>query len=192
MIKKIYSISLISSILLFVFGLLMAINSEAFLKTMTIILGVILIIIGVFPIFEYFRTKGSLGAGIGLISGIFSVVCGLMFLFNEDMLMILVPVFIGVWMIINGINKIQLALQLRDDNENTWIITFVYSIIIVILGGFFVIKPVSGANIVATTVGIILCIYAIFDIVDCILIKIKVKKIVDEVKEIDSNVVDEQ
>ena len=192
MIKKIYSISLISSILLFVFGLLMAINSEAFLKTMTIILGVILIIIGVFPIFEYFRTKGSLGAGIGLISGIFSVVCGLMFLFNEDMLMILVPVFIGVWMIINGINKIQLALQLRDDNENTWIITFVYSIIIVILGGFFVIKPVSGANIVATTIGIILCIYAIFDIVDCILIKIKVKKIVDEVKEIDSNVVDEQ
>ena len=192
MIKKIYNISLISSILLFVFGLLMAINSEAFLKTMTIILGVILIIIGVFPIFEYFRTKGSLGAGIGLISGIFSVVCGLMFLFNEDMLMILVPVFIGVWMIINGINKIQLALQLRDDNENTWIITFVYSIIIVILGGFFVIKPVSGANIVETTIGIILCIYAIFDIVDCILIKIKVKKIVDEVKEIDSNVVDEQ
>lgn len=192
MIKKIYNISLISSILLFVFGLLMAINSEAFLKTMTIILGVILIIIDVFPIFEYFRTKGSLGAGIGLISGIFSVVCGLMFLFNEDMLMILVPVFIGVWMIINGINKIQLALQLRDDNENTWIITFVYSIIIVILGGFFVIKPVSGANIVATTIGIILCIYAIFDIVDCILIKIKVKKIVDEVKEIDSNVVDEQ
>ena len=192
MIKKIYNISLISSILLFVFGLLMAINSEAFLKTMTIILGVILIIIGVFPIFEYFRTKGSLGAGIGLISGIFSVVCGLMFLFNEDMLMILVPVFIGVWMIINGINKIQLALQLRDDNENTCIITFVYSIIIVILGGFFIIKPVSGANIVATTIGIILCIYAIFDIVDCILIKIKVKKIVDEVKEIDSNVVDEQ
>lgn len=192
MIKKIYNISLISSILLFVFGLLMTINSEAFLKTMTIILGVILIIIGVFPIFEYFRTKGSLGAGIGLISGIFSVVCGLMFLFNEDMLMILVPVFIGVWMIINGINKIQLALQLRDDNENTWIITFVYSIIIVILGGFFVIKPVSGANIVATTIGIILCIYAIFDIVDCILIKIKVKKIIDEVKEIDSNVVDEQ
>ena len=192
MIKKIYNISLISSILLFVFGLLMAINSEAFLKTMTIILGVILIIIGVFPIFEYFRTKGSLGAGIGLISGIFSVVCGLMFLFNEDMLIILVPVFIGVWMIINGINKIQLALQLRDDNENTWIITFVYSIIIVILGGFFIIKPVSGANIVATTIGIILCIYAIFDIVDCILIKIKVKKIVDEVKEIDSNVVDEQ
>ena len=192
MIKKIYNISLISSILLFVFGLLMAINSEAFLKTMTIILGVILIIIGVFPIFEYFRTKGSLGAGIGLISGIFSVVCGLMFLFNEDMLMILVPVFIGVWMIINGINKIQLALQLRDDNENTWIITFVYSIIIVILGGFFIIKPVSGANIVATTIGIILCIYAIFDIVDCILIKIKVKKIIDEVKEIDSNVVDEQ
>ena len=192
MIKKIYNISLISSILLFVFGLLMAINSEAFLKTMTIILGVILIIIGVFPIFEYFSTKGSLGAGIGLISGIFSVVCGLMFLFNEDMLMILVPVFIGVWMIINGINKIQLALQLRDDNENTWIITFVYSIIIVILGGFFIIKPVSGANIVATTIGIILCIYAIFDIVDCILIKIKAKKIVDEVKEIDSNVVDEQ
>lgn len=192
MIKKIYNISLISSILLFVFGLLMAINSEAFLKTMTIILGVILIIVGVFPIFEYFRTKENFGASIGLISGIFSVVCGLMFLFNEDMLMILVPVFIGVWMIINGINKIQLSLQLRDENEGTWVITFIYSIVVVILGGFFVIRPVSGANIVATTIGIVLCIYAVIDIIDCILIKVKVKKFVDEVKKIDSNIVDEQ
>lgn len=193
MLKKVFNISIISSVLLFLFGLVLAVNAEGFIKSITVAIGVILLLIGVFPVIDYFRyRKDGLGASVGLISGIFSIVCGLMLLINEDLLMILIPVFIGVWMIINGINKIQVSFEIKDLGEKSWIITFIYSILIMVLGGYFIVNPISGATTVTSFIGIILCIYAVLDIIDCVIIKVKVKSFKKELDKIENNVVDEQ
>ena len=193
MLKKVFNISMISSVLLFLFGLILAVNAEGFIKSITVAIGVILLLIGVFPVIDYFRyRKDGLGASVGLISGIFSIVCGLMLLINEDLLMILIPVFIGVWMIINGINKIQVSFEIKDLGEKSWIITFIYSILIIVLGGYFIVNPISGATTVTSFIGIILCIYAVLDIIDCIIIKVKVKNFKKDLDKIENNVVDEQ
>lgn len=193
MLKKVFNISIISSLLLFLFGLVLAVNAKEFIKSITVAIGVVLLLIGVFPVIDYFRyRKEGLGASVGLISGIFSIVCGLMLLINEDLLMILIPVFIGVWMIINGINKIQVSFEIKDLGEKSWIITFIYSILIIVLGGYFIVNPISGATTVTSFIGIILCIYAVLDIIDCIIIKVKVKSFKKELDKIENNVVDEQ
>ena len=193
MLKKEFNISIISSVLLFLFGLVLAVNAEGFIKSITVAIGVVLLLIGVFPVIDYFRyRKDGLGASVGLISGIFSIVCGLMLLINEDLLMILIPVFIGVWMIINGINKIQVSFEIKDLGEKSWIITFIYSILIMVLGGYFIVNPISGATTVTSFIGIILCIYAVLDIIDCVIIKVKVKSFKKELDKIENNVVDEQ
>ena len=193
MLKKVFNISIISSLLLFLFGLVLAVNAEGFIKSITVAIGVVLLLIGVFPVIDYFRyRKEGLGASVGLISGIFSIVCGLMLLINEDLLMILIPVFIGVWMIINGINKIQVSFEIKDLGEKSWIITFIYSILIIVLGGYFIVNPISGATTVTSIIGIILCIYAVLDIIDCIIIKVKVKNFKKDLDKIENNVVDEQ
>ncbi len=193
MLKKVFNISIISSLLLFLFGLVLAVNAEGFIKSITVAIGVVLLLIGVFPVIDYFRyRKEGLGASVGLISGIFSIVCGLMLLINEDLLMILIPVFIGVWMIINGINKIQVSFEIKDLGEKSWIITFIYSILIMVLGGYFIVNPISGATTVTSFIGIILCIYAVLDIIDCIIIKVKVKNLKKDLDKIENNVVDEQ
>ena len=193
MLKKVFNISIISSLLLFLFGLVLAVNAEGFIKSITVAIGVVLLLIGVFPVIDYFRyRKEGLGASVGLISGIFSIVCGLMLLINEDLLMILIPVFIGVWMIINGINKIQVSFEIKDLGEKSWIITFIYSILIIVLGAYFIVNPISGATTVTSFIGIILCIYAVLDIIDCVIIKVKVKNFKKELDKIENNVVDEQ
>lgn len=193
MLKKVFNISIISSLLLFLFGLVLTVNAEGFIKSITVAIGVVLLLIGVFPVIDYFRyRKEGLGASVGLISGIFSIVCGLMLLINEDLLMILIPVFIGVWMIINGINKIQVSFEIKDLGEKSWIITFIYSILIIVLGGYFIVNPISGATTVTSFIGIVLCIYAVLDIIDCIIIKVKVKSFKKELDKIENNVVDEQ
>lgn len=192
MLKKIYRMSIFSSILLFLFGLVLIFNAEGFIKSISTIIGIVLLLVGIFPVVDYFRyRKEGLLAGISLISGIFSIVCGLMFMLNDNMLMILVPVFIGVWMVINGINKLQLAFDIRDREEKSWIVTFVFSIVIMICGAYFIINPINGAQFVTQTLGIIICIYSVLDIIDCILIKVKVKETVKEIKETNI-VIDEQ
>lgn len=193
MLKKVFNISIISSVLLFLFGLVLAVNAEGFIKSITVAIGVVLLLIGVLPVIDYFRyRKDGLGASVGLISGIFSIVCGLMLLINEDLLMILIPVFIGVWMIINGINKIQVSFEIKDLGEKSWVITFIYSILIMVLGGYFIVNPISGATTVTSFIGIILCIYAVLDIIDCVIIKVKVKSFKKELDKIENSVVDEQ
>ena len=193
MLKKVFNISIISSLLLFLFGLVLAVNAEGFIKSITVAIGVVLLLIGVFPVIDYFRyRKEGLGASVGLISGIFSIVCGLMLLINEDLLMILIPVFIGVWMIINGINKLQVSFEIKDLGEKSWIITFIYSILIMVLGGYFIVNPISGATTVPSFIGILLCIYAVLDIIDCVIIKVKVKSFKKDLDKIENNVVDEQ
>ena len=193
MLKKVFNISIISSLLLFLFGLVLAVNAEGFIKSITVAIGIVLLLIGVFPVIDYFRyRKDGLGASVGLISGIFSIVCGLMLLINEDLLMILIPVFIGVWMIINGINKIQVSFEIKDLGEKSWVITFIYSILIIVLGGYFIVNPISGATTVTSFIGIVLCIYAVLDIIDCVIIKVKVKSFKKELDKIENNVVDEQ
>ena len=192
MIKKVYRMSIITSLLLFLFGLLLVINAQGFIKSISTIIGIILLLIGIFPVLDYYRyRKDGMLAGVGLISGIFSIVCGLMFLLNENMLMILIPVFIGVWMIINGINKVQIAFEMKDCDEKSWIVTFIFSIVIVVVGAYLIINPIMGAELITQTIGIIICIYSILDIIDCILIRIKLNKIITQVKE-DNKVIDEQ
>lgn len=189
MLKTIYRASLIISILLFCFGLVLIFNSEAFIKTISIILGVILLVIGILPVAEFFRNrKENVGYGVGLISGIFSIVCGLIFILNDSMLMVLIPVLVGVWMIINGVNKFRFSFLLKDQNEKTWLITFIYSIIIIVGGALLVIHPVRGIKLVYETLGIIICVYAIIDIIDCLLIKSKYKQVTTAI----TKVIDEQ
>ena len=148
MLKKIFRASIITSLLLFLFGLVLIFNSEDFIKSISIIVGLILLVIGILPVADFFRyRRDDAISGISLISGIFSIVCGLMFLLNEDMLLILIPVFIGVWMIINGVNKFRFAFELKDIQEKSWIITFVFSIIIVVCGGYFIINPARGVKL---------------------------------------------
>jgi len=192
MLKRIYRASIVTSIFIFLFGLILILNSEAFIKSISAIIGIILLIIGILPVVMFFRYRNSYMSTAGLIPGIFSIVCGLMLLLNEDMLLVLIPIFIGVWMIINGINKFRFAFELKDQNENSWIITFIFSILVIICGGYLIVDPIRGAKLVGQTLGIIICIYAILDIIACILIKVKYKEIEKEVNKVITNVIDEQ
>ena len=74
--------------------------------------------------------------------------------------------------------------NLRDDKISYWVFTFIYAIITLIIGVLLILDPVNGGKLVTKTIGIIICIYTIIDLVDLIIVKIKAKKVVNEVKKI--------
>ena len=87
-------------------------------------------------------------------------------------------------MIINSVNKIQIAMELRDNNIKSWLITFIFSILILILGVLFIINPFASAVLLGKTIGIFIVIYAILDIVDSVIIKLKAKDVINQIIEI--------
>ncbi len=185
MFKRVFRMSVISSILFFVFGLLLIFQTENVIKTISIIIGSLLLIIGIFPIVNYFRNRDqNIFSSAGLLYGIFSVVAGIIIIVNKNLLANIIPVLTGVWMIINSVNKIQISMELRDRKLPYWIISFIFAILILIGGAFLIINPINGAVLLSRTIGIIIVIYSILDIADSIYIKVKVKSIVKDIVEV--------
>lgn len=183
--KKVYRMSIISSIMFLIFGLLLIFQTQSVIKTISIIIGVILLIIGIFPIINYFKNRQSgFFSNAGLLYGIFSVVAGIVIMVNSNLLAMIIPILSGVWMIINSVNKIQIAMELRDNKISSWIISFVFAIIILVGGALLIINPFGGALLLSKTVGIFIVIYAILDIADSIFIKVKSKQVSNKIVQI--------
>lgn len=183
--KRIFWISIISTLIMLIFGILLFIFPETVINSITIGMGVIFIMIGIVPIINYFRfRKTGFSTTFSFMLGIFCIVAGLILLMNKNILGTIIPILTGVWMIINSINRISISMDLRDDNISFWSITFIYAILTLILGVLLILDPVNGGKFVTKSIGIIICIYSVFDIVDLILIKIKAKKVVKEIKKI--------
>lgn len=188
LIKKVYLMSLASSILFFIFGLLLFLQADAVIRTVSFIIGVILVGLGIVPIANYFKTRNSgFFSSTGLLYGIFSVVAGFIILFNSDILATIIPILSGVWVIINSVNKIQISMELRDQKINFWLVSFIFSVLMLIVGAFLIVNPLKSSLFVAKTIGVVIMIYSSLDIIDSIFIKIKTKKVA---KEINDNIIE--
>ena len=182
MFKKVFRMSIISSILFLTFGFLLIFQTENVIKTISIIIGSLLLIIGIFPIVNYFKNRNqNIFSSAGLLYGIFSVVAGIIIMVNKNLLATIIPVLTGVWMIINSVNKIQISMELRDRKLPSWIVSFIFAIIILVGGALLIINPINGAVLLSKTIGIIIVIYAFLDIVDSIYIKTKINNVVKDI-----------
>lgn len=183
--KRIFWASIASTLVMLIFGILLFIFPETVIKSVAIAMGVIFIMIGVIPIINYFRFRATgFTTTFSFLLGIFCIVAGLILLMNENILGTIIPILTGVWMIINSINRISISMDLRDDKIPFWAITFIYAILTLVAGVLLILDPVNGGKLVTKTIGIIICVYSALDVIDLILIRIKAKKVVKEVKKI--------
>lgn len=183
--KRIFWTSIASTLVMLLFGILLFIFPETVIKSVAIAMGVIFIMIGVIPIINYFRFRATgFTTTFSFLLGIFCIVAGLILLMNENILGTIIPILTGVWMIINSINRISISMDLRDDKIPFWVITFIYAILTLVAGVLLILDPVNGGKLVTKTIGIIICVYSTLDVIDLILIRIKAKKVVKEVKKI--------
>lgn len=175
--KRIFWVSLVSTLLIFAFGVLLVIFPEKVIKSIAITMGVIFVMIGIVPIINYFRyrAKGFVTT-FSFMMGIFCIVAGLVLLMNENILGTIIPIITGIWLILNGINRISIAMDLRDDHVSIWTISFIYAIITLIVGVLFILDPVNGGKLITKTIGILTCVYAVLDFVNLIAIFIKSRK----------------
>ena len=181
--KKIFWSSVFSSIAILIFGILLFVFPETVIKSITIGLAIIFTFVGIIPIISYFRFRSTgVSTTFSFLMGVFCIIVGLILFMNENILNIIIPIITGVWIVINAINRIAIAMDLRDEKVNIWAITLVYAIITLVIGVLLILDPVNGGKMVTKTVGIIIMFYSALDIIELILVRIKVKKVVNSVK----------
>ena len=177
-INKMFSISIITSIIIFILGFLLLLKPDTIIHMISIILGIIILIPGISSLLNYINTKYKPNLVIGIITS----VIGIILIFNSGFVASILPFFLGVYFIVNGVNRIQYALELKKDGVTNYIVSLCISISIVACGVLFIVNPFKGALVITQVIGIFMITYAILDICNSVIIK---KNIKNSFKEID-------
>lgn len=167
--KKNSSNNLSKTLILGLIGLILLLIPASFNKFIGLIVGFSLLLIGIIQIIKYVKNKDSF-SNIDLISGILYSALGIIIILNPHAVMELVTVCLGIYLIINGLIKVKLAITLKQ-LTNRWIGTLVMAIVTIILGFLLIFNPFGSVVAITQLMGAFLVIVTLFDLIDSYIIQ---------------------
>ena len=162
--------SLISSILFLIFGIILFTNPSGILNFVSYIVGGILLIIGIFNILSYRKTLKKLDIEYKskLVLGVILIIFGLFIIMFSSLIEMTFRLICGGWIIYTGIIRLIEALNNKANNIS-FISRLIVSILLIICGLYVALDT----NLIFSTIGLFIIIYAILDIIGFIFYKKK-------------------
>ena len=162
--------SLISSILFLIFGIILFTNPSGILNFVSYIVGGILLIIGIFNILSYRKTLKKLNIEYKskLVLGVILIIFGLFIIMFSSLIEMTFRLICGGWIIYTGIIRLIEALNNKANNIS-FISRLIVSILLIICGLYVALDT----NLIFSTIGLFIIIYAILDIIGFIFYKKK-------------------
>ncbi len=186
--NKIFNVSIITSVVILVLGIFLLIQPDTIIRMISIILGGIILVPGIISLVDYFKKKYY----PSLISGVTTMIIGLILILNTKLVASILPFVLGIYFTINGINRLQYAIELKKQKMN-YVSSLIVSALIIFCGILFIVNPFEGAMVITQVMGIFMIAYALLDLTNTILIKKeihqepKMKDSIIEVKVEDKN-----
>lgn len=138
-------ISVIESLLTVVIGILIIIEPDWTLKITSYLIGGILSVRGLFLIVNYFIEKGYNNFfNNNLLSGVVSLLVGLIFLFTGQNLLSFFRLALGAIIIYCALSRINLSIKLHSASIKNWFIPLILSLVSLILGSFLLFNENSA------------------------------------------------
>ena len=162
--------SLVSSILFLIFVFILFTNPSGILDFVSYIIGGILIIIGIFKILSYRKTlkKLNIDQKYKLISGVILIIFGLFVILFSSLIEMTIRLICGGWILYSGIIRLIETLN-NKENKISFISRLIVSILLIICGFYVAIE----INLIFSTIGLFIIIYAILEIIGFIFYKKK-------------------
>ncbi len=119
------------------------------------IAGVILIC-GIMDMIRYFSNDFSYRFGYDLLTGFLLCAVGIFMILRSDIVIMMIPFVIGMFIVVEGILNIVRSFQLRQWGFERWLYDFVLSVLLLILGMIIVVNPFDAALVSVMMIGICL------------------------------------
>lgn len=152
--------NLINSVLFLLIGIILFSNPNGIISFISYIIGIVVIIIGIVKILSAVKNKNDSSYDATLTLGIICIVLGIILIFCGSIIELIFRFFIGGWILLSGINKLVLALNLKNISDS-WIRILIISILLIIIGLYVIIK----SNLVFSSIGLIMIIYSAISII---------------------------
>lgn len=153
--------SLISSIIFFIIGGILFTSADAVIGMLTKVLGIGFAFVGVIEIIVFgLRNKEEESYISELIKGIILIVLSLIFIFASDLIEQIIRLIIGAWILFTGINRLINVLSMGT-KSNKFLSLLIVSLLLIAIGVYTIII----GDVVLTTIGLLIMIYAAIDII---------------------------
>ena len=175
--KKIGWTSIITSLAFTVLGIIIVYNPNTTFQIISYVLGAILIAYGVLKVIEYFKVKGSYDLyNYELVYGIIACLLGIVVIVCSGMIEAILRILIGIWIVYSGAMRLGLAMKLQklDADNKIWVPVLLIALAKLICGLYIIAVP----GTVMITIGIIMVIYGIMDIIEEVIFMKNVKDII--------------
>ena len=155
--------SLIYSIILLVLGIFLTFNSSGVLNTIFNILGILVVLFGIYHFFTYYRLKSQLKIDDSriLMNAVMSIVFGILIILLSNILTNTIQIITGIWLLFIGISRLGETDFTKLKEPHNFILGM-GSILIILLGLY----TIFSENVVFVFLGIVLMIYSILDIIN--------------------------
>ena len=174
--KKVGWTSIITSLCFAILGLVIAYNPNTTLKIISYVLGGILIAYGVIKILEYFKIKEFSNIySTELSFGVIAVLLGIVVIVASDIIEAMIRIIIGIWIVYSAIMRLGVAIKLQKFNSDNkiWVPVLIIALIMLLCGIYIITVP----GTVIMTIGIIMVVYAVMDIIEEIIFMKNMKDI---------------
>ena len=175
--SKLMDISFVTSAVFVILGLILIIFTKVSLDLVAYIIASILILNGVLNITDDYKQFKIFYFFDGFTSGLLSIIFGIIIIANPNYIAIIMPIMLGLWFILGSTFKLRMALALKDSKKTAWIISYILSILTIIIGLCLIFNPMVGALTLTRVIGFFSIVYGISDIVDVVIFKKNLKYI---------------
>ena len=132
------------------------------------------ILVGLYKIVNYLQDKGKYDFyNYDIAYGLIAIIIGIVTICYSTQIGALFRIIIGLWIVYSAILRISLSLKLKTINSKVWIYSLLIALFMAICGIFIICN--SGAVIM--TLGIVVVIYSVLDIIESIMFLKNVSKL---------------
>lgn len=166
--------SIFSSILLIILGIITILFPHSILSIISYLIGAGLVIRGIIKIYYYFKNHGKYNIyNNDLTFGLLNILFGILYVVLTDELQSIFRILIGMYIIYEAIVKISMSAKLSYFSKKVGFLSFLLSVLIMICG----VVVIFNKGIVITTIGYILVVFSVMNIIENIVVNKNVKKI---------------
>ena len=170
--------SILTSILSIIIGLILIFLPAVSNKVVGIIVGIVFLAFGINSVYKYFHRDGAKIYSLNLIFGVLYSILGIVIIIYPFSVMNFVTVCLGLFIIVNGISKINYGMWLKRGNEESWLVTLVTGAFLVTIGIMLVFNPFTALTLTQIA-GAFLIITGVLNLSDTILFKNRAKQIME-------------
>lgn len=135
-------------------GILLCIWPGISLQVIAFVFAFLILAYGVTRVVGFFwKADMGLPYRYDLCIGVLDILLGVLMLRYPAALVTLLPVAAGVFILIDGLTRVQISLELRSWGYSRWWVHFLLSLLTAMLGGMLLFNPFEGAAVLVIYLG---------------------------------------